>query len=664
MSIEDFINKKQLEVTENENFLKWNETNKLRDEDGYPIIAFHGSTNDDFNIIDLEYSKEAWWCGKGFYTSTSIDDVNANYATALKENKPYISGEDYIAGDLRNRISQDKEEMDRAFENEEDCSFFDYDEISDYILEDEDSKKIDLSVLEDNPDVFNGYNFDKTLISEDNTIDTDALFRSLSVNRYIKNNGWVKPVFVKMENPVYLTVDSSATKISIVDEQLQDFIYQYDTEHQNVMDMIHELSVELSKHVDDSIEDIEEEIKREVSSYVSSYCEDVGEELYDCIKDYIDVNFEFEEEEIIEKISTAFNDNDLGEYNEETEEMEFEHVVIFDVNAEEESEESENLYKEIKNSILNETEDDWEYRAVEETFQNFEMKCLEEGYRDTTLYKLFKAFRQHENEPDLVNCFNRALKEHFDGVVLDAEEENNQWRFNTIGYGTKHYIVFNNKNIKSALGNNGEYSLSNPDIAARKSVSQRINSDKNSYNNILNKLQEYNNTYGSVVSFELYTSSKFQDKNIDALYNREKKTVSINIDKVQTEEELSNIISHEVIGHLGLDLVLGKNKDKFLDKVSSKYKKNDYKEVMKLYPELDYDKIKDRRKLTEEKICFYAEKNFKHDKYMNKVINHIKNGISKFKSFIGINNANDDVFQTLYKSNQLFNQNKKKRRFS
>ena len=172
--------------------------------------------------------------------------------------------------------------------------------------------------------------------------------------------------------------------------------------------------------------------------------------------------------------------------------MEFEHVVIFDVNAEEENEETENLYKEIKNSTLNETENDWEYKAVEETFQDFEMKCLEEGCRDTTLYKLFKAFRHHENEPDLVNCFNRALKEHFDGVVLDAEEENNQWRFNTIGYGTKHYIVFNNKNVKSALGNNGEYSLSNPDIAARKSVSQRVNLDKSSYRNILNKLKEVN----------------------------------------------------------------------------------------------------------------------------------------------------------------------------
>lgn len=662
MSIQDFINKKQLEVTENENFLKWNETNKLKDEDGYPIIAFHGSTNNDFNIIDLEYSKENWWCGKGFYSSTSIDDVNANYATALKEKQPYSSGEDYTAGDLRNRISQDKEEMDRAFENEEGCSFFDYDEIVDYILED--GEKIDLSVLEDNPNVFNGYDFDKTLILEDNTIETDALFKSLSVNKYIKNNGWIKPIFVKMENPAYLTVDSSATRISIVDEQLQDFMYQYDTEHQNVMDMIHELSVELSKHVDDSIENIEEEIKREVSSYVSSYCEDVGEELYDCIKDYIDVNFEFEEEEIIEKISTAFNDNDLGEYNEETEEMEFEHVVIFDVNVEEENEEAENLYKEIKNSTLNETENDWEYKAVEETFQDFEMKCLEDGCRDTTLYKLFKTFRHHENEPDLVNCFNRALKEHFDGVVLDAEEENNQWRFKTIGYGTKHYIVFNKKNVKSALGNNGEYSLSNPDIAARKSVSQRVNLDKSSYNHILNKLKEYNNVYGNNVNFELNHSFEFEDENIDALYNRKTKTVNINIDKVKTEKELSNIISHEVIGHLGLDLVLGKNKDKFLDKVSSKYTKNDYKEVMKLYPELDYDKIKDRRKLTEEKICFYAEKNFKHDKYMNKVVNHIKNGFSKFKSFIGINNANDDVFQTLYKANQLLNQNKKKRRFS
>ena len=656
MSIQNFINKKILEVTENNNFLKWNENNKLKDEDGYPIIAFHGSTNNDFNVIDLDYSKEVWWCGKGFYTSTSIDDVNANYATALKEKKPNISGEDYSSGDLRSRISEDIEKINMAFENEEDCTFFDYNEISDYISED--GKEIDLSVLEKNPNVFNGYDFDKTLISEDNTIKTDSLFISLSTNKYIKNNGWVKPVFVKMENPAYLTVDSSATQITIIDEELKDYKYQYETEHQNVVNMIHQLSIELSKHVNDSIENIEEEIKQEVSSYVSIYCEDVGEELYDCIKDYIEVNFEFEEEEIIEKISQAFKDNDLGEYNEETEEMEFELVVIFDLNIEEENKEFQNLYKEIKKSTLNETECDWEYKEVEKIFQNFEMKCFEEGCLNTTLYKLFKEFRHHENEPDLVNFFNRALKEHFDGIVLDAEEENNQWNFDTIGYGTKHYILFNNKNIKSALGNNGEYSLLDPDIAARKSVSQKNNYDKISYNNILNKLKEYNDLYNNTVSFELNTADKFENENIDALYNRKTKTVNINIDKVKTEKELSNIISHEVIGHLGLDLALGKNKDKFLDKVSSKYTKEDYKEVMRLYPELDYDKIKDRRKLTEEKICFYAEKKFKHDKFMNKVINHIKFGFSKFKSFIGVSNVKADIFQTLYKSNQLLNKNK------
>ena len=659
MNIEKFIENKQREVLENDNFLKWNKDNKLIDEDGYPIITFHGSTNNDFSIIDLNYSKDSWWCGRGLYSTDSIFDVNANYATAEKKESQYSSEKEYTAGDLKNRIYETKENAESAFENEQDCVFWNYDEIEDWICED---TKIDLNVLKENPNVFNGCEFDKMLINEDNTIEVSDLIDSLSVNKYVKNNGLIKPLFVKMKNPAYYTTENDATKITIIDDQIQDFMDQYDYEHGQVMEMVEELAETLTEHCSDSKEELEEEIKHEIQGYVTTFCEDVGEELYDCLIDYVESNYGLEDEEVNNIVRTAFSNNDLGEYNEEDESMEFEHVVVFDLFEDDDVEEQQDLYKKIKQSVLDNTEDDWSYRAVEETFQNFEMKSMEQGSQSTTLYNLFKAFRHHENEPDLVNHFNEGIKEHFDGIVLDAIDANEQWRFNQIGYDTRHYIVFDKFNVKSALGNNGDYSLSDPNIAARRSREQKFYCNKETFFKLKDKINEYNNSYLSSIKI-VGTGSNSVDNREDFYYNRKDKTVYLNLNKVKNTKELSKIITHEVVGHVGLEIVLGKNKNKFLDNVAKKYKKEDYKEVIKLYPEYDYDKKEGKRKLTEEKICYYAERKFKHDNYMNKVVNKIRKKFSDFKKILGINTVEDDIFQTLYKANQQLQQKRKKRKF-
>jgi hypothetical protein len=661
MNIENFIEKKQLEIMENKNFQKWNENNKLKDRDGYPIISFHGSTNNDFNIVDLEQSQDTWWCGKGFYTSSSIEDVNANYATGKKKFQQYSTTEDYTAGDLRSRISNTLEDVQRQFEDQEDTVFFTYSDIENYLIDDE---YLDLKIFNDISNPLNGYEFDKSLIKENNTIEISKLFNSLCVNKYIKNNGWVKPIFVKMENPAYYTLDHDSTKISIVNDNMEDFINMYESEHDNVVEMINDLAIELSKLSDIKKEDIEENIKQEVNSYVSSYVEDVGEDMYDCLKDYIEMEFKLEEEEIIEKLNKVFSENNLGEYDEDNDEFNFEHVVILNL-IEDENEEAQELYKKIKESTLNLANEQWDYEEINKTFSNFEIQTIKEsGDYNTSLFNLFKAFRHHPEEPDLANYFNDAIKENFDGIVLDAMDSNEKWNLDIIGNDTKHYIVFNNKNIKSAIGNNGKYSINDPDIAAKRSVEQikNINIENNNY--ILEQIEKYNERYENVIKISIdHNANNFND-NEQAVFDRKYNEIYLNINKIKDSKSLSRIISHEIVGHAGLDLLFGKHKNSFLDSVGEKYKKQDYKEVMKLYPELDYSKKEDKRKLTEEKICFYAENNYKNDTFMNKVVNKIKNKYSQFKRFFGINKVEDDIFQVLHSSNQnieIIRKNKKRR---
>lgn len=659
MDIEQFIENKQRQVVENKNFLKWNKDNKLLDDNGYPIISFHGSTNNDFNVVDIDYSKESWGLGKGFYTSDSIVDVNANYATGEKKPSKYMKYEEYTAGDLRYRISSTKEEAMSNFENEEDCEFFSYSDIEDYILE---TSKIDLNILKENPNIFNGFKIDEMLIDEDNTIEVSELISAMSVDKYVKNSGWVKPVFIKMKNPVFFTIEEDATKITISDDQLEDFMDQYNYEYEQVLEMVDELAEKLTEYCDQDKESIEDEIKHEIQGQVNSFCEDIGQELYDCLIDYVEVNFSLEDEEVEYIVRNAFNENNLGEYNEEEEIMEFESVVIFDMFEDDDSEEQKTLYKNIKQSMLDKTNDDWTYNEITETFQNFENKAIESGEQGSTLYNLFKEFRYHENEPDLVNYFNDAIKDHFDGIVLDAIDANEKWRFDNIGNDTRHYILFDKHNIKSAIGNNGDYSITDPNIAARRSREKQHSYNEKKMKKMEKRIQEYNDLYDtSVKIYSTFTNSiNFEE---DAIYNRDTKTVTLRLHKIKNTKQLSKVIAHEVVGHAGLDLVLGKNKDKFLDNVAKKYIKDDYKHIMKLYPEYDYNKKEDKRKLTEEKICYYAEKKFKHDNFMNKVVNKIRNKFANFKKKLGLNSANDDIFEILYKANQQLQQKRKKRKF-
>jgi uncharacterized membrane protein YkoI len=62
----------------NDNFKKWFGDSKVVDDEGNPLVVYHGTTH-DYNIFDREKGNSDNDFGVGFYASSSLHDVHKNY---------------------------------------------------------------------------------------------------------------------------------------------------------------------------------------------------------------------------------------------------------------------------------------------------------------------------------------------------------------------------------------------------------------------------------------------------------------------------------------------------------------------------------------------------------------------------------------------------------
>jgi hypothetical protein len=660
MSVNIFLENKQREALENEAFIEWNKDNVLSDDDDYPLVVFHGSTTESFDIVDFEKICDESYCGKGFYTSSSIKDVNNNYATAKINNKK----EEYMAGDLNSRMGIFEDRMQHAgntFVEE----FFENDEVGEL------AEDLELTP-EHFEDIKDGEYFEiaKESCDEEGLLDWKKFIKNISKSLYVENEGWVTALYIKMTKPVYYTTDVDATYVTIQTQEMQKFkidneyLFDYfENTAYELMDYLTELNN--GEHID--FFDKEEFISA-ITQHFGDYTEHNGKEVFDHIIELIEDNeYDFEVdidmEDISKKVEDIFIDNYLincDEPEEEERDLEFIDIVFFDNNVDQKE---IDLYLELKNNCIMHSE---QPNDMIDFFAMVEADMRNEDNR-VSLYSLFKKIKSSDYVESFAD-YNNVISVIFDGIVLDAEDANNEWQMKNIAYGSKHYIVFNENNVKSAIGNNGKYSLYDNDMCARRA--EDINTDKINKltDNILDNLSAYKEKYGELINVSLEQNSRLFSNNEKAIMDRTNNNLYLNLNNINNELDLSRTISHEIIGHKGLDLLLGKNKNKFLEKVSNKYHKKDYKDIEQLYPELDYGKKNDRLKMTEEKICIYAENKYKHDKYMNKVVNSLKYKAIKFKKLLGLkDNIEDTLFSVIHESNlniekELKNQKKSKRK--
>lgn len=645
MSISDFLYNKIQKDLENNNFQKWLEKDKLTKIIGEPIIAFHGSTTNFFEEIDFEKLNSDSYVGKGFYTSDSIEDVNLNYGVKNEIWDKYKDGNG--GSDLTARVSNLSENLSLHYGSQEFIeNHFKIDDLSDYI--DLDNNSISL----ENASILGENDYSYLTLNDEGLIDWEDFIQAYSENYYIKNEGWIMPVYVKMENPLFYTNDEHKTKINILPQEIIDFTEDNKSDIDNFKNLNSEfIQILFDNDLVENNELSELDIIYHLESYFGTYTENNSEEIFNSITEYInDLDLE-NEEEIFNILKDLFIKYEFLEVNND-EMVFFNSVYLIESESEELDNESIKLYNNIKNNMItsnSEYNHEYLYKDIERAFQSFEELNMD-NY-DLSVYDLYKFLRTTE-EPEVFNLFNYEISNMFDGIILDADEANNDWRMDGINHDTRHYILFNPNNVKFALYNNGDYSLENNNMAARKSYKQKIKFESYKEENIINDLKERLLKLNNHILPHIETVKSFSMEE-DALLDKNNNKLIINMFHIKNKEHLNKVVTHELIGHHGLDLILkSKEKTKLLTKVANHYKKEDFKDIIKLYPELKYENPKDRLKMAEEKICYYAENKFTHDSFMNSVVNKIKFSFIKFKKAFKINNVEDDVFFTLYESNE------------
>lgn len=155
-------NWKTQDVSNNPAFKQWFGDSKVVDEDGKPLVVYHGTTH-DFDQFSTVYTNPENYMGVGFYFSNEIDDVNKNYAG--------------FGPDLKMRIEREMERID------------DNDVLIDILSEE---RSLD-------------YDEAREVFENLSSSDVERLTRKAAAEILgVENRGAVMPVFLRMENPVVI----------------------------------------------------------------------------------------------------------------------------------------------------------------------------------------------------------------------------------------------------------------------------------------------------------------------------------------------------------------------------------------------------------------------------------------------------------------------------
>jgi hypothetical protein len=354
-----------------DNFKKWFGDSKVVDDEGNPLVVYHGTTH-DFKSFELERGNMENAVGRGYYFTTSPEDASINYAG--------------VGADLTQRITTKKENIeDYLFNYPDDAQTL----MDKYGMSREEAESIENG--EGDPDF----------------IDTVAQ-REATKKFKGEHDGAVIPAYLKIDKP-----------------------FDMDTEEKSI-----------------TIEWDEEYYKAEAK-------DEVDEDDYD----------------------------DEDEYREALDEKAREiYYEAYDPMQDGDGVELRDALLEVKNSGEYEGLDDeqvWDF----ETF-------LKENY--STPKEVYDKLREilvyaQDNESGALasqQIFNDVVKKAgYDGVIQDAHTEFGRARtqgqpMEGIEYGDLHYIVFEPTQIKSAIGNNGEYDPNNPDIVMKQGGQTKAQQDK------------------------------------------------------------------------------------------------------------------------------------------------------------------------------------------
>jgi hypothetical protein len=354
-------------AVESDNFKKWFGDSKVVDDEGNPLVVYHGTTH-DFDSFELERGNTGNAVGTGYYFTTSPEDASINYA-----------GE---GADLTNKIEREREKVASELE-------YEYDDVDDIVRDFEVTEEEAQRLLEEqDPDL----------------IDTLAI-REAKKRMKGEHDGAIIPAYIKIEKPFDMTDDKERYGI------------EWDEEY----------------YVNEAKDDVEKE-------------------------DYIDEDGDFDEDS----------------YNDAV--MDTARTMYYEDYSPSEDGNGVELADALRDIVYGR-----KYYIDDPSGKVYEFEYYLKEYSPTAkdVYDKIVELFMHEQFSEDGNLANHQIfrdmivKAGFDGAIQDAYAEFGRGRrtgapMEGIEYGDKHYIVFEPTQIKSAIGNNGEYDPNNPNIIMRK----------------------------------------------------------------------------------------------------------------------------------------------------------------------------------------------------
>lgn len=664
--IYDFIEKKRIELEESEKFKEWYKNNKLLDQNGEIVIAFHGSRRKIFDKIEEEKLSVATHLMGGFYLTESVTDAADNYASEsssdyksfLESDVEKMTGQKIdeeslmeLLPEMSNRLSSDLvDELLLMFDDYED---FDVD-MSD--LEKFGIDKERMIFLNETHQFVNAESSAEEVFNDpDTTFDREEFSKLLLISYKYENDGWVAPFIVKMDKPCVTGFDDEDT-IFIIPSMDSDEARALEEEsaeefecYNDVMDIKRTLAFDFElrpSQVDAKFEEL-------LSGPEDTDVESVYEKYIEAL-----VELGVDEEKATEKCREAFED-EAGSY------------ISFDEDGDPEY--SSEIYLpdfSIINGdfICEKKELGEEILAALNSNLSVSLEFMDGLFDEEINYEqLMYAFKKHNYEYEEHKEFTSAMGTVFDGVVMNAYKANRESWGNAfdLDYNAKHYIIFNENCIKSAIGNNGEYSLYNNNFVEKRVRKLKENATASLDRNIIEKHIDFvKKEWHTDINIELKDASFFSSKNTKAVLDKSEKNIYINKDSVSSIESLEKTLTHEVVGHLGLNAIFDKNVEKTLLRVANKYKE-DMAELNKDYPEYDIKTRQGKLQLAEEFIAKKAEERYPEDGLIKKAKKMLKRSYNNFKRSLGLKtDLAEDVFELLENAKKAVSVNKNyKRRF-
>lgn len=620
-----------------ENFEKWIGDSVIRE------VVYHGSVH-DFDSFSVERSHYGSYIGKGFYFSSTIEDVNANYAN--------VEG-----GDLKSKVDFLSDEANNL--------------IFSYENDDEDTENYVYKLLH-NPNFGISASEFENLDENTQTIIIKNQLMKEQLGQVAEDfTPAIYPEHIKLENPFYADNLEFLEEVSPVDELASIMI-----EEDDIKQYMNENDIE-EYEFRDAITDA-------INNHVSMYYGEGNNIVFDS-----DVSIAEDGD-----YSGLADDEDSIEYVGEIIEKAFKKIVEEKYNNKfVYSDEPQGIYMDITNELVKLLEEKGidipdEMNTIKEELRthvgplNYQLYAdiIRGTYIGDSLSgnaELLHGVDKDKNIEigDLLRqCIQRL---GFDGFIMDAGEQFAKMKGVYSGE-TMHYIVFEPTQVKSAIGNNGMFNPEDPRFAfkieshnAEQNI-LKINKWEEKTSNIIKLFEDaYPSIKGQISVYkdikDVPQHLKEESEKVDGLasgvFDRKNNNTAIFLFNIKNEKHLESVIAHEVIGHLGIKNVLGGAYDDYLISAYNFYdKKNELKDLRHKYCKVftaDSHNYEYKKMIAEEKIAETIEKyGVKQIPFYKTIVGNIKNRIRQVFPSLDIPITNNDINYLISRSYSYFKKDK------